>query len=286
MQKVIGDLTVKAKSDGNTTWPHLDLRLDAQQVIAAGRVLDPLTVHLATNKQADQLNILLLEGSCYGGMLLGKGHVQLGNQGRYELELVLKDVALDAFTAPQTDENRQPSTSPASSDSGLDVESEGFLSANLMLEGSILDRTSRRGRGELEIRNADLYDVPLAVATLQILNLSLPMSRAFDRAWAQYLIQDDWVYFDLIQFQAPTIEIIGSGTMRYSNLELNLDMFTRNPTSPQFGPLSDLFTVFKDQLVSLRVTGTLDDPKPQIASFQGVRRSWSEVFGATRDAKP
>ena len=278
---VNGALTVKAKSDGDSPWPKLDLRLDAQRVIAAGRTLAPLTLHLQSKQRADQLEILSLQGSCYGGMLLGDGKIQLGNQGGYQLDLVLKDVALDAFTHPPSGE--KPRESSPLADQVLHRYGKGLLSANLTLEGSILDRATRRGRGELEIRNADLYDVPLAVATLQILNLSLPVSKAFDRAWAQYLIQDDWVYFDLIQFLAPTIEIIGSGTMRYSSLQLDLDMFTRNPTSPQFGPLSDLFTVFKDQLVSLRVTGTLNDPKPRMASFQGVRRSWGDVFGATRD---
>ena len=271
------DARTEAGASGGR-WPKVDLKLNADSVVAARRVIGPLTLQITSDEQTHRLNIERFEGTCYGGTVLGKGRVELGPNGTYQLGLTMQDVALDPFIRPQSYESTQGKIHAA----GSLAQPTGTLSANLTLEGLVANPASRRGRGELEIRNADMYDVPLAVATLQILNLTLPTSKSFDRAWATYLVENDLVYLDLLQIQAPTIEIIGAGVMDWSTLGLDLDMFTRNPTSPQFGPLSDLLDVFKDQLVSIHVTGTLDDPQPRVASFQGIKRSWSDVFSPAK----
>ncbi len=276
LKDLTGDLTVRAEPGDGSAGPKLGLRLEAGSVLAGRRRISPLTVQVASTDQRGQLAIREILGGCYGGTLVGSGGVRLGPEGGYEVDLTLQGVAVGPFLHPDSAPRDQPSGPMGDT---LEHPS-GVLSANLSLEGSTVNPGSRRGRGQLEIHGANLYDVPLAVATLQLMNLTLPTSRSFEKASARYLVQDDVVYFDLIQFYSRSIEIIGTGTMAYSNLGLNLDLFTRNPTGPEFGPLSDLYSVFKDELVSIRVTGTLDDPKPKLESFKGVKRSWRDVFGS------
>src|SRR5690606_37347258 len=54
----------------------------------------------------------------------------------------------------------------------------GTISARLDLEGVAGDPASRTGRGEIEIRDARMYRVPGALAALQLLNLTLSVSRS------------------------------------------------------------------------------------------------------------
>ena len=272
-----GELLIDAKQTASDEWPHLELRLDADQLLAAERFTSPLTLHIVTSDQPDWLSIRGLHGACYGGTLLGSGEIQLSGEGMYRMNLVLQDVALNPFI---NKENPLHADLPAARTS--EDQYTGVLAASLTIEGSSGKPNVRRGRGELEIREANLYEVPLSLALIQILNLSLPASSSFDRASASYLIDNDLVWFDSVRFEAPTVEIVGGGFMQYSSLELDLNLYTRNPKGPKLGALSDLFRVFKDELLSIHVTGTLEEPIPKASSFQGIKRSWKDLFNSTR----
>jgi len=278
ISKMDGLLEIHSTRRIDSDWPRMDLKLDCPYLLAAGRVTSPLSLHISSDEKPDQLIIRDLRGSCYGGTLLGSGKIELGEKGRYQMNLVLQNVALNPFLYPLEPPNSTTDAQESSSNA-TNHSFTGVLAASLTIEGYLQDSTQRRGRGKLEIRDANLYEVPLSLALIQILNLSLPSSRSFDRASASYLIEDDLVLFDSIRFEAPTIEIIGTGLMRYSTLELDLDLYTRNPDSQKFGLLADLLSVFKDELLSIHVTGTMEDPKPNATSFQGFRRSWQELFG-------
>ncbi len=291
-----GRLSIHAKSQDGSQWPSVDLRFDAQRLRAANRLTSPLSLRIATAAdRSDLLNIRDLRGACYGGTLLGSGRVQLGQGGYYQMKLVVQDVAMDPFVRPEkypdpptADTGSSPHAgplhntdpAPASEPSEPEDPYTGILAANLDIEGSLDQPNRRRGRGQMEIRNSNLYEVPLSLALMHLLNLSFPSASSFDRASASYLIEDDQIWFDAIRFEAPTIEIVGWGAMQYDTLALDLLLHTRNPSSPKLGALSELLGVFKDELLSIQVKGTLADPKPEATSFQGFKQSWAEIFGS------
>ena len=298
-----GELYVLASQAHGVAWPRLDVRLDAKRLRAADRLVEPLQLHLLTSDhREDLLHIQQLRGVCYGGMLVGEGWIDLAQQGMYRLAMTLSEVQLtpwldplgdrvappapDAATASPAnppDDPTQPVAIPpdhATPDPASD-RSRGVVTASLTIEGTPGNVASRRGRGALDIRNASLYELPLALAALQIANLTLPQSAAFDRASARFVIDGDTARFDSIRFDAPTVEMAGNGTMQLSTRRLNLRLVSRNPAAPQLGAVSELFNVVKDELINVHVTGTLDDPKARIASFRGTRRTVDRVFGDT-----
>lgn len=279
MTEIDGRLSISASNRTGDAWPQLDLRLDAQRLRAAERLIQPLSLRLVSDDRGDRLLIREMQGDCYGGVLLGQGDIQLGSHGYYKLWLTLQDVQLEPFIRPlgEDETGRSAVGQPSQSFSGM-------IEASLAIEGSLTMPQQRRGRGQLVVRDANLYDVPLVMTTMQLLNLTLPASRSFDRASANYLVEGDRVQFDLIQFEAPTIEIAGTGTMICSSRKLDLDMVTRNPAGPKLGPISDLLKVFKDELISIHVTGTLEDPQPEPRSLQGITQSWQDIFGPNHDA--
>ena len=283
ISKMDGDIQIRATRRADSEWPRMDLRFDCPHLLAAGRAVSPLALHIASDDEPDRLSIQDLRGTCYGGTLLGSGEIELDDQGLYRMNLVLQDVSLHPFVYGESlDDESSQDPKEVETPSAGEAQFTGLLAASLTIEGTSHGPSGRRGRGDLVITDANLYEVPLSLALIQILNLSLPASRSFDRASASYLIEDDLVLLDSIRFEAPTIEIAGTGLMQYSTLDLDLDLYTRNPGSRKFGMLADLLGVFKDELLSIHVTGTLDDPKPKATSFQGLRRSWQDVFGKGR----
>ncbi len=298
-----GELYVLASQAGDAAWPRVDLRLDAGSLRAAGRLMQPLQLHLLTSDQRlDLLHVRQLRGVCYGGLLVGEGWIDLARQGMYRIAASLSEVELTPFMNPQTPDAATPQpdsptpdhdpTEPvviARDDATPDPRtdrSRGVITASLTIEGMPGEVASRRGRGALVIRNAALYELPLALAALQIANLTLPQSNAFDRASAQFILDADTLRFDAIRFEAPTVEMSGDGTMQLSNRKLDLRLVSRNPAAPQLGAVSDLFNVVKDELIAVRVTGTLDEPVARVTSFRGMKRSVDRVLGSPSDEKP
>ena len=153
-----------------------------------------------------------------------------------------------------------------------------MLSASLAIEGEPGEDAPRHrsGRGNLEIRDAKIYEVPLEMGRLQIVNLSLPTASSFDRASASYLLYDDTVKFDSIAFEAPTVQIVGDGKMQYSTRALDLNLSSRNAGAIGLGPITDFIRFFKDELASIHVSGTLTDPKVDVRAFNSNMENWDE----------
>ena len=162
-----------------------------------------------------------------------------------------------------------------------------MLSASLSIAGDLQDPSSRRGRGQMHIRNASLYETPVGLAMLQLMNFAPPVFKSFDRVDANYVVDGDVIHLQKLAFRAPTLSINGSGTMRFSTLALDLDMVSASAEDgPDLGPLADIgeaLTLLRDELISVKVKGTLTDPKANLQSLRGVRDSVDKVIGKPRE---
>src|SRR5262249_12231437 len=130
----------------------------------------------------------------------------------------------------------------------------------------------------LDIRNANIYEVPLAMGLIQLVNLSLPTARSFDHASASYLLDGNNVKFDAIALEAPTVQIVGDGRMEYNSRKLDLNMTTRNAEGLAFGAITELLSGIKNELISIHVTGTLTEPKVEVRSFSPTKGRWDDAL--------
>jgi hypothetical protein len=255
--------------------PLIDIRFRASQLRIENRLIAPLSAQIGNAKQRNTLLVSKLKGSCYGGVLIGTGRVDMNGtetskKVRYLADLKLQDVAYAKFTEPEKKEDealKKKKPDPTT------------LSVSLLLEGVADEPASKRGRGQVRVRDAALYELPVAMAVLHLLNFTLPRSSAFDKVDARYMIEGDRVRFDSVAIQSPTIEIYGDGMMEYPTRKVDLLMHTQNPGAPKLGGLTEIFNVVKDTLISIHVTGTLEKPKASIISLRGAARSWEQVFG-------
>jgi len=271
-----GDLEIDAEHTRGQKHPRIELRLNADQMRVEKRLISPLSL-VATNDRDPRILIVdQIRGRCYEGLLIGSAQIEFAEAGRYRIGLLLQDAQIGLFLAAPSND--------ASATAGREKKSKtrGLLSASLGFEGQRGDVRSRQGRGEAVVRDANLYDGPLSLALLQILNLTFPTASAFDHAETQFVIDGDHVLFDRFIFDAPGVRVAGPGTMQYSTRKLDLDLVTSNPSALDLGPISELLAKLKDELISIHVGGTLTKPDAQLRSFRGAKRSWDTVFGRPR----
>ena len=275
-----GRLDIRYARTRDGEMPDIELQLRADRLRAMDRLIEPLSLDLTSDKDAAALRIRALEGRMYDGTLTGDGTLQAKPDGSYRLELAMQDVRLRPLLEP-SNESEITRAGTASNGGAGNTERTGRLDAGLTLEGAYNDAARRRGRGAVEVRHAALFDRPLAMALLQTANLTLPAADTFDRASIRYVVDGQTIHLEDIRFEAPTFAITGAGTMQYPTRALNLTLFARNP-GDKLGPISEMVNVLKDQLVCIKVGGTLTDPKTEVVSLEGLRQSLDRVFDGSR----
>lgn len=282
---ITGRLSVDVALMPGQTVPSVQLRLSAPQLRAADRLIQQVQLEATNPPPYDALVIDNLRGQCYGGVLTGHGQVSLVDEHAYRFAASIQDVAYGPFVTPAEDARwLQRHAIHEAVDGPVLRRASGsaLLSASLDVQGVPGRSQDRLGRGELWVRDAHLVRTPLAMALLHIVNLNFPGSREFDRAAASFLVEGDIVHIDRFSLEAPTVEMVGGGRMRYSDQALDLQLYSRNPAGLNLGPLSDLFNVFKDELLSVHVTGTLDEPQTDTRMLTGVSGTLEDIFGRRR----
>ncbi len=262
-------------------WPHTDIRIHADRLRAADRLIERVTLTAETGKHPWLIELADVKGMIYGGTLVGWGQLRMGQDAAFGFDLTLQEVELEPFINPL--ETAKSTGSDEDDPAGLTTRNmaSGLLSAGLTIRIPTDDPGQRQGRGVVTVRDAKLYDRPLTLALLQAANLALPSESSFDRAAARFLVYGETVQFDDIRFEAPAFVIAGSGTMDYPSTELDLRMVTHNPAAPDLGPVSSLVRTFKDELLGIEVRGTLAEPRARVVTLEGFFRSWGRIFGET-----
>ncbi|QNN21633.1 hypothetical protein HED60_04875 [Planctomycetales bacterium ZRK34] len=265
-----GTVELETRLEADATWPTVRTKIHADRLLAASRPVEDLTLKLRNVAGSDRVLLTDLAGRCAEGRIGGQGAFTMST-GDYQLQLALSEARLgqlmvydDASEAP-----KKPDAKPIN----------GTLSASIALDGSWADRKKLRGRGDLIVRGADLRGVPLAVGLLKISHLKLPVNDPFDTAQVSYYIRGGNFVFENISLTSPTMQLAGRGVMTYPETQLDLALTSSNPKGLKLGPFTDLVDGFRDQLMTIHITGTLDDPNTSVDQFSGLTRAWHDVFG-------
>ncbi|MFP4143941.1 MAG: DUF3971 domain-containing protein [Phycisphaeraceae bacterium] len=240
--------------------PEIEAVVTAPRLRVADRLIAPLSLSVTTrDDRPGLLTVADLRGQVYGGVLVGSGWFEMDGEQKYQLDLTLQEARVEPLIEPEatgTDENKKET---------------GRLSASLRMEARMGDAASPRGRGAVTVRDARLVARPLLLAVLQTVSFSLPTSGSFDRAAAGYLIHGSTIRLDRLSLEAPSIAISGSGSLEVPSRELDLTLYARNPAGG-LGVVGEMMQVLKDQLMCVRVRGTLDQPDASLVGPQARER--------------
>ncbi len=255
-----GDIKLKAKqatvtialdlAPGNTL-PMLDGQFDVTRLNWEGRIADPLTGEITANSSTHLITIDKIKGMVAGGKLTGQIHIHTGSAApSYDVACRLHGSQL-----------AQLLVTPANVRSAKGIRtSTGIVDASLNLSAILGKKPTRHGSGQLVIRRARIYDVPMAMGLMQIVTLRLPISSDFQHADVRYIINNNIVRFQPISLSSPGVNLLGEGSLNLQSSDLDLRFITQSPHGTRVPLLGVLFGLARSQLLELRVSGTLAKP--------------------------
>lgn len=262
--RLIGSGTARSDGSGMT----LDASLDVKHIAINDRVLTELIGRMWREKGSDTLRLDDLTARAYGGQAAGFGRVLFGpEQTDYAVYLLAQDMTLGPFLSAGRPKDSPPTTAT------------GFIDGRLFLTGTSGRVESRRGSGEVHIRQAQMYKLPFVLAMLTAINMTIPDDNAFHDARMRFDIEGNLLKFNTIQLQGKSLSMLGSGSMDTENEQLNLTFITGSPHAlPRIPLLTELAQGASRELMEISITGPLSKPTMQGRSLYSLRMTLDALF--------
>jgi hypothetical protein len=203
-----------------------------------------------------------LTARLYGGLARVDGKITLASGPTYTAHVTLTDADLARFTQEAV-AGRQQLT--------------GLVSADLELSGRGRGIHSLGGGGHIDLRDADLFTLPVLVALLKTLSGRPPSTTAFNTGEIDFRIQGEHIYLNRIDCKGDAISLRGRG-------ELNLDRTIKLVFYTVAGhddvriPILDkLGAGASQQILLIHVDGTLDEPQPRRELFPTLAQALEQL---------
>lgn len=157
-------------------------------------------------------------------------------------------------------------------------EIRGKAFASLDLQGSRQGVHTLRGTGQVRLRDADIYNLPLVLALLKIITANPLDDTAFTTSDIDFHLEGDHIYLDQIVLGGDALTLKGTGEMNFDR-DVNLDFYTivgRDGFAIPF--IRPLLGHASRQFLEIHVTGPLDDPQVQHEILPGVTETLQQLF--------
>ena len=194
----------------------------------------------------------------YGGTLVLGGRVNLGARPKYTVYATLAGADL-ARCAQEAIAGKQRLS--------------GQVSAQVDLHGTGRGIHHLGGRGSVQLRDANLFELPVVLSLLKTLSGRLPDSTAFNTADIDFRIEGEHVYLNKVNCNGDAVSLRGSGQMGLDrSIELSFYAKLGRGESPL--PLFDkVLSAASQQIMQINVHGTLDNPITQKKPFPNVEEA-------------
>jgi hypothetical protein len=204
-----------------------------------------------------------LTGKLCSGAAVADGWVVLGEEPEYAFLATLSQASL-----AQLAQEHLPGTSRLS----------GEIAATIDLRGKGRTRNNIAGRGSVQLRNANVYQLPAMVSLLKVLSLRSPDTSAFTESDINFMIQGEHCYLERIDFDGKAISLQGRGELNLANDAIALVFRTvvgSDAQRPQ--GVRQLLGGASQQILLIHVDGTLQNPQVRREAFPGVNQALEQL---------
>jgi len=226
-------------------------------LVAFGRLVEGL----ALNLEIDPFHVRLGEvvGRFYDGSLKGEVQIHLAEPGAFRIRLRAEDVDLGKFLRGD-----RPAEDPLAGrvDAALEIESPS---------GKAVDMA---GRGEIRVREGELFEIPFFRTILSVLGAVTPIRARprFRNAWIDFEIRGETIDVKRMHLSTPVSDIYGSGTASiYGDLDLVINpQVTRLIDLPRLldiPVLSAIRNLWHRMVYEVRVVGTVQSPNLRLRAL-------------------
>lgn len=198
----------------------------------------------------------------YGGQAATDGWVAFGPESEYDFVATLERGDLARFTQEALS-GRQ--------------ELKADVAARVQLRGRGASLNGLSGVGQLQLRNADIYELPFMVNLLKILSVRQPDRSAFTASDIDFRIQGEHVYLDRMSFKGNAVSLRGQGEVNL-NRQINCTFYAIVGRDERRLPVvSDVLGGASQQILLIHAQGTLDEPSMRREAFPGVNQALQQL---------
>ena len=215
MEHVHGGVHLRGQSDGRTWRCDGDMQIDS--AICRGVQLTGVEGPLAIDAAGVRFGAAAardgegeprrLVARLAGGTVALDGRVDAGEGGGFTLAATLSDADLERITA-DTGRGLAGGARPY----------KGRVFGGLELSGSRAGSHSLVGRGQIRLRDADIYELPVVLAMLKVLRVKAPDLRAFGSSVIDFRVEGPRAYLDNIELSGDAISLVGSGEFEFDSV--------------------------------------------------------------------
>ncbi len=227
----------------------------------AGRDVTKLTAKLIKPADQDLLQVAKIDGRIADGQIGGQiDSILSAKDPRFGLSLILRNAKVPALTGD------------------LDKPIDGRLTASLSLEGRWDDVATRRGRGDVIVEGKEMYRVPVLFGLMQIANLTLPLDGPIQQAGLRYAVEGNRVTFDAIDLRGKTTSMQGSGWLDFGTKKVQMTLMMGQSAADAVPIFGDLIRSARQDLLQIRVRGSIEEPKVGASAFNTITTTIDEVL--------
>lgn len=266
-----GEVRLTGNFDGQQFQTRGELDLDSlnYSTIQLTQVRGPLwadnqrvLLGVWTQKLLGEATQRRINGQMYGGEIAGDGWVALAEPQRFAMQASLRGAELSRL-ATEGLPGRQ--------------NLQGKVSADVELQGSGQGTHDLAGSGNIRLREADIYELPLIVQLLKVLRVRLPDKTAFTQSNMYFRIDGEHLYFDKLDLLGDALSLYGKGEMNF-NKEIDLtfhSMMGRNELAMPI--LRNIVGEASQQIMQVHVRGTLENPQIINQPFPVVNQALQQL---------
>ena len=154
---------------------------------------------------------------------------------------------------------------------------QGKVGATLTLNGYGRSLHTLTGHGEVQVTEANIYELPLLVGLLKVLRSATPDSTAFNQIDTKYRIEGRHVYLDQLDFLGDAVSLLGKGETNFDQ-QLNLvfhGVVGRNEI--RLPLVKNFFDQVGQQTLQMYVDGTLSDPQIHTQALPGINNLIQQI---------
>ena len=205
-----------------------------------------------------------LSAELFGGVLLGDVWIALGSGPRYSVTATLRDADLARAALDLLPGHR-----------GL----RGRLFGSVDLRGTGRSLGALTGRGAVRLRDADVYELPLMVSLLKILSIRRPDRTAFISSDVDFHVEHGRLNFERLNLNGDAVSLLGTGEVDFQG-NMNLVFHSTVGRGDLGVPvLRDVLGGASQQIMQIRVGGTLQEPETRREPFPGVNQALQQLQG-------
>lgn len=252
--------------------PRFEIQIEADRLRASGVWLKSASATIRSTDDGTAVEVGPFSATAHDGRVAGSAVVWTDpatDKARFDLNLLASGVRL----APTLRDLAPESAQPGAGDTADDT--RGLVDGQITVYGEV--DGPRRGAGNLLISQGRVLRLPLVVPLIKVSNLQLPSAEQLEVARSQFFLLNNTLMIEEISVYSRSVELLGYGTLDLDTQALDLRINTRSRQALPI--LTQLIDNLRDELVTVRVDGSVAQPRIRTEQFATTRRALGALVG-------